>query len=171
MTHFARALGNAHLGRIAEARTDIEMLESLSASTAESAPYWSKQIDIQAHAARAWVEQMQGNERAALVAMQRAADLEASTEKSPTTPGELLPARELLGDLHLLQGNAAAALEAYDMSLARSPRRLNSVLGAERAARMAGLEQEAAAYRSELIAFVDPGTSRAGVTRILSGGT
>jgi hypothetical protein len=46
--------------------------------------------------------------------MQQAAKLEASTEKHPVTPGEILPARELLGDLLLQIERPMEALAEYE---------------------------------------------------------
>jgi tetratricopeptide (TPR) repeat protein len=160
ITHFAQALGHAHLGEVAVARTSVGELQRIAESLRSSSPYWAKQVDIQAYAAAAWTAQADGDEKGALVAMQIAADLETSTEKSPVTPGEVLPAQELLGDLLLAQGHPVKALEAYRMSLARSPRRLNSVLGAMHAAQSSGRAEDAVHYRDELLEFVDPATPR-----------
>ncbi len=163
ITHFARALGHAHLGNTEAARQSVAELIRLAESLRDSSAYWAKQVDIQVHAASAWIKQADGDLNGALASMQVAADLESSTEKSPVTPGEVLPARELLGDLRLAQGEPEAALQAYRESLARSPRRLNSVLGAIRASQAAGMLNEAARYRAELSTFVDPETTRPGV--------
>jgi hypothetical protein len=141
----------------------VTELQRLADGLRGSSPYWAKQVDIQIHAASAWIEQVEGDEVAALFEMQQAVDLESSTEKSPVTPGEVLPARELLGDLHLIQGRPEAALSAYRESLARSPHRLNSVLGAIRAAQAAGMQKEVSLYRAELMTFIDPDTNRSAV--------
>ncbi|TNF88716.1 MAG: hypothetical protein EP301_04430, partial [Gammaproteobacteria bacterium] len=122
ITYFARALGQAHLGDTEAARQSIAKLRSLGELTRESDPYWAKQVDIQINAATAWVLEAEGDSAGALESMRLAAQLEDSTEKSPVTPGEVLPAQELLGDLHLAQGSPEAALEAYRKSLDRSPR-------------------------------------------------
>lgn len=168
ITYFARALGRAHLGDTAAARADVEELRRLADGLRNWSPYWAQQVDIQIGAASAWIAQAEGDPASALEAMQVAADLEAGTEKSPVTPGEVLPARELLGDLHLLQDHPESALAAYRASLARSPKRLNSVLGAEAAARAAGMSDAAAHYRAELVAFVDPRTNRQHVVSLLN---
>ncbi len=60
------------------------------------------------------------------------------TEKHPITPGELLPARELEGDLLLAAKQYAAARTAYETTLRREPGRLRSLFGAARAAELAG---------------------------------
>ncbi|MBA3894539.1 MAG: hypothetical protein H0X69_12740 [Gemmatimonadales bacterium] len=58
-----------------------------------------------------------------------AADLEDITEKSPVTPGSVLRARELYGDLLLELGDPAKARRAYEASLARQPLRARSLVG------------------------------------------
>ena len=59
--------------------------------------------------------------------MRKAADLESTTEKHPVTPGEILPARELLGDMLLEMGEHAAAQKEYAAVLERSPNRFDSL--------------------------------------------
>ena len=61
--------------------------------------------------------------------MKRAAEMEAATYKHPITPGNVLPARELLADLLLEIGKPARALAEYQISLQRTPRRFNSLFG------------------------------------------
>jgi hypothetical protein len=60
------------------------------------------------------------------------------TQKHPVTPGALLPARELLGDLLLELGRPAEAGTAYAISLTSQPNRARSLFGAARAAELAG---------------------------------
>ena len=69
--------------------------------------------------------------------------LEASTQKHPVTPGALYPAQEALGDLLLKVGRAQDALSAFEGSLTTWPARFNSLVGAARAARAAGLDAKA----------------------------
>ncbi len=64
----------------------------------------------------------------AIVLQTKAADLEDSVGKSPVTPGHVLPARELLGDLLTEIGDAGNARAAYETTLSLSPNRLRSVL-------------------------------------------
>jgi tetratricopeptide (TPR) repeat protein len=168
LTHFARALGAAHMGDTTLARRAIGRLEELERESARTSPYWATQVRIQALAARAWTAWAAQDTSTALSTMQKAADLEASTEKHPVTPGELLPARELLGDMLLDLGQPTGALEAYRGTLVRSPGRLNAVLGAARAAEAAGRKDAAGRYYTqvvELIANADPGHPAAQAAR------
>lgn len=164
ITWFARAIGAARSGDAAAARTALGKLSSLREPAAQSSSYWAAQIDIQSTAAAAWLAQAEGNETEALALMQKAAQLEAATEKHPVTPGEVLPAAELLGDLLLDTAHYADARKAFDASLARSPNRLNSLSGAARAAELAGDGKAAARYYRDLLALAgDAGTKHAAV--------
>ena len=57
--------------------------------------------------------------------MKLAADMEDSTEKHPVTPGEVIPARELLGDMYLQMQQYANALQAYEAVLQKCPNRID----------------------------------------------
>ena len=155
ITHFARALAMSRLGRPDDATADIEALESLRASVKPSNPYWAQQIEIQETAARAWQTYVRGDVELALDEMRQAAALEASTEKHAVTPGEVLPAAELLGDLLFETGRFVEALEAYRSALRRAPGRYNSLHGAGQSARAAGDNSTAVAYFDELLLIAD----------------
>jgi tetratricopeptide (TPR) repeat protein len=99
----------------------------------------------------AWVAFAQGNKDQALKTMQEAASLEDSVDKHPVTPGAVLPARELLGDMLLLSGKPAEAIEAYEATLMTSPNRFNSLYGAGHAAELAGNLEMARSFYSRLV--------------------
>jgi tetratricopeptide (TPR) repeat protein len=149
LTHFARAVGAARGHDSAVARTEIDSLGLISAALAKAGgpqAYWSKQVEIQRLAASAWLARELGDTAEALRLAASAADVEDITAKHPVTPGAVLPARELYGDLLLETGRAAEAARAYQASLARQPNRARSLLGAARAAQAAG--DRTAALRS-----------------------
>ncbi len=77
--------------------------------------------------------------------------MEAATEKHPVTPGEVLPAAELLGDMLLEVGKPGEAMGAYRAALERSPGRFNSLYGAGRAAELTGDRRAAAEYYRQLV--------------------
>ena len=104
-----------------------------------------------AYAVRAWMEYARGNDDEALSQMRRASDLEASTEKNPVTPGEVLPAAELLGDMLAEMGQHTEAIEAYESALGRSPNRFNSLYGAGLAAERSGSDGLAREYFARLV--------------------
>jgi hypothetical protein len=71
--------------------------------------------------------------------MTAAADEEDGLEKLPLTPGPVVPAREQLGELLLLTGNAKEALKAFDATLALAPGRLGALRGKAEAERRIAL--------------------------------
>lgn len=153
MVRFARALGGARSGDAAAARADLAALESLLGRLREAGnQYWATQVDIQRLAATAWIALAEGRRDEALESMRASADLESSTEKHPVTPGEVLPARELLGDMLLDAGRPAEALAEYGAALRRSPNRFNSLYGAGRAAESA---HDSAAARTHYARLVE----------------
>ena len=83
--------------------------------------------------------------------MRSAADLEDRTDKHPVTPGPVLPARELLGELFMELDQPALALPEFEEVLRSSPRRFNATYGAARAAELAGDWQKAKARYAELL--------------------
>jgi tetratricopeptide (TPR) repeat protein len=92
----------------------------------------------------------------ALKLMSSAADMEDQTEKHPVTPCEVLPARELLGDMLMQMNDPAEALEAYQADLKRHPNRFNGVYGAGLAAEKSGKLTEAITYYKLLLTFTNP---------------
>jgi hypothetical protein len=152
LTHFARALGAARAGRPDAARADIAKLVELRDALAKrNDAYWSQQAEIQRRAAEAWAHFAEGHRDAAVEAMRAAADLEDTTEKSAISPGPLVPARELLGDMLMAAGRPAEALVAYQASMAREPNRFRGLSGGMRAAASAGRADLAGQYRQRLV--------------------
>jgi hypothetical protein len=152
LTRFTRALGAARAGRPEAARLEVEALDTIAARLARGQePYWSRVVSIKRDAAAAWVEFAAGDTAGALALAQAAADSEEVTDKHPVTPAELLPARELLGDMLLASGRYAEARKAYEETLLREPRRARSLFGRARAAELAGDRAAAkAGYREFL---------------------
>ena len=89
----------------------------------------------------------------ALHLMRAAADLEDSTEKDNVTPGSILPARELLGELLLTLDQPAAALKELEASLQRTPNRRNGISLAAQAAKKAGDLAKAKQYEQQFQAL------------------
>jgi tetratricopeptide (TPR) repeat protein len=77
--------------------------------------------------------------------------MEDATEKPPVTPGEVIPARELLADLYLEMSDFSKALIAYEEDLKRHPSRFNGLYGAGVAAKKLGDRQKAKAYFKKLL--------------------
>jgi hypothetical protein len=151
ITHFARALGGARGGDLATARAALARLEAIHDGLVQAKDaYWAQQVEIQRLSAAAWIAHAEGREDEAERLMRSAAELEDTTEKSPVTPGAVLPAREQLGDLLLERERPKDALAAYEATLAVAPGRFRSVYGAARAAELAGEREKARARYAEL---------------------
>lgn len=151
ITYFARGIGAARSGRISEAEAAHEALTTLRDLAAQSDAYWAQQVEIQRLAVEAWTHLANDQVEAALAVMKASSDLEASTEKHPVTPGAILPAQELLGDMLMETGKPGEALVAYEAALARSPNRFNGLYGAAHAAELAGDQERAALHYAHLI--------------------
>ena len=153
--HFARAIGAARTGDTASARQEVEKLNAIRQALVEvkGGYNWAKQVEIGSQVAAAWLAHAEGKPEEALRLMRAAADLDDATEKHPVTPGALLPARELLGELLLELKQPAAALLEFEASLQRTPNRFNGVYGAANAAALAGDRKRAEGYYKQLLAL------------------
>lgn len=151
ITHFTRGLGSARRGDTSATKQFIAQLANLRDEAAKTSEYWAKQVEIQRLSTAAWLAFAQNEKNSALATMQKAAGLEASTSKHPVTPGEVLPAQELLGDMLLSLGHYGGAQQQYVLALERSPGRFNSVYGAARSAELAGHKSDAALYYEKLV--------------------
>ena len=155
ITHFARAIGAARESDTAVARHEIAVLAQIESTLAPGPQaYWSGQVAIQRLAATAWLELATGDTASAVLHAGQAADREDGTQKHPVTPGPVLPARELQGDLLLLAGRPAAAVRAYAATLALSPNRARSLFGLASAAELAGDMTTALARYREFLSLM-----------------
>ena len=89
--------------------------------------------------------------------MRATADLEATTEKNAITPGPIVPARELLGEMLLASGDAGAAYKEFEATLVTEPRRYRAVAGAMRSAKAAGNSAAADRYAAQLAQLTEHG--------------
>jgi len=165
ITRFARAYGAVRAGDRDAARRELADLESLRGRIVGVIPgsYWATQADVQVLAVTGWCALAEGRGDEAVAALRRAVALESSTDKEAVTPGEVLPAGEMLGEILCEQGQFREALAAFEEQLTLSPNRLNGLAGAARAAEQAGDSTTAARYFRELLAVAaeaDPGDDR-----------
>ena len=159
-TVFARALGAARSGQPDSARAAIARLATIrDGIVTPTLLYWRAQVEVQRRIAEAWFALSNGRESDALAGMRAAAALEDSTEKRPVSPGAVLPARELLGDMLLEVHRPEEALAAYEAVLGDVPRRFNALVGACRAAQASGQPTTARRYASALLDLAKDGDS------------
>jgi tetratricopeptide (TPR) repeat protein len=160
-THFARALGAARSGDAAAAERDVqELARIVDALKAAKDAYWTTEVEVQRLGAAAWVAHAKGGRDEALKLMRASAELEARSEKSAVSPGRLVPAHELLGDMLLESGKPAEALAAYEQSQVRDPNRFRSLYGAGQAAAQSGNRDKARYYFSRLFDMAGSGNLR-----------
>ena len=162
IVHFTRLLGFVHIDKIDSAKTELKTLNTIhDILIRQKDLYKANQVKIQITASEAWILLEEGKKDEALKMMTAAADMEDSTEKSPVTPGEVLPARELLGDMLLRMNEPKEALEAYEADLKRRPNRFNGLYGAAVAAeKLHNTVKADSAYRQLTAIANTPGSNR-----------
>jgi len=139
LTRYARAIGAARANDVAAAQQDAEALAGLHKQLQDARnTYWANEVEVQRLTVAGWIALAQNNRDEALKLMRAAADLEDRSEKHIVTPGRILPARELLGDMLMQVGQPAAALKEYEMSQEREPNRFRGLYGAALAAEASG---------------------------------
>jgi tetratricopeptide (TPR) repeat protein len=148
---FARAIGAARSGKIDAAREDINALAVLRDTLGKQGDqYWRTIVEAQHLASAAWLAHAKGNDSAAVRLAREAAELEETVEKHPITPGPLIPARELEGDLLFELERYEGALWSYAKTLEREPRRARALYGAARAAERSGDLAQAKGYFTQV---------------------
>jgi hypothetical protein len=152
MTHFARALGAAHLRQTAPIREAVDALQQIRDRLTQShEDYWAEQVEIQRRSASAWLAKAEGRKSDAVSEMRAAADREDATEKNSVTPGPLAPARELLGYMLLDDGEPRLALKEFEATMKKEPNRFRALAGAAKAAAASGERDKAAGYYAQLL--------------------
>ena len=152
ITWFARGLGAARLGKSEAAYESAASLSQIRKRLSESdESYWALQVEIEEREVRAWGKLAESKSHEAVQEMEAAAKLEDGTEKSAVTPGPLAPARELLGEMYLANHEPGAALEQFEATLKKEPRRFRAIFGAGRAAQLAGQASLSQKYFRELV--------------------
>jgi tetratricopeptide (TPR) repeat protein len=117
------------------------------------------QVLIMVKAADGWIQFFEGNKKDALTLMTASAEIELNTDKQSLTPGEVLPAQELLGDLLIELDEPSKALEAYNLNLSIRPNRFNSIYGAAIASKLSGKQEKATMYFKQLLKLVENSNS------------
>ncbi len=128
MRLFAIGIGSARSGDVDKAQGAVAELKFLHAAMEERGQgYWAQLTEAQILTVEAWIELANGEVESAVAKQATAADLEDKIGKSPVTPGHVLPARELLGDMLAELGKPDEAAVAYQATLDISPNRARSL--------------------------------------------
>jgi len=149
--HFARALGSANSGEIKLAGSEWKELKKIHDTLIyQGDSSRANLVNIQLITSRAWILFREGKNKEALELMDSAADMEDATRISAVSPGDVIPARELLGEMLLQMGNPKKALVVYQEDLRIHPNRFNGLYGAGLAAEKSGDPAKAAYYYQKL---------------------
>jgi len=152
MIHFTKLMGAAHTNQLQLAKTELGYLQSIHDSLLDAKDnYKASQVKVQVETGAAWILLKEGKPKEALLKMESAAKLEDKTEKHPVTPAELIPARELQGDMLMELKMPRQAMQAYTSNLNRHAARFNSLYGAAKAAEACGTFNEAEVYYQQLL--------------------
>jgi tetratricopeptide (TPR) repeat protein len=128
--HYARGLGAARSGDLKQAEIERdEIRKRVETLRAADDAYWAYMTEALGKAVEAWILYERDETEKALSLMSEAADLEDSMDKHPTTPGEVLPVRELYAELLLKEERIEQAKAAFEASLKRTPNRRNALAG------------------------------------------
>ena len=151
ITYYARGLGAARGGDKEATAQALKTLDQLQQKALKiDLNYWAALIKAQHDTVAAWQTYANGDVELAITQLQEAAEVEDSMEKDPVTPGAVMPSRELLGDMLVLNQDYSKALIAYEKTLEMAPNRLNSLLGAGLCNEKLGHDEKAKKYYSLL---------------------
>lgn len=152
LLHFAKALGAIHMNNLIDAEKELSLLKSFKDELINlDDAYKANQVAIQIVTIEAWLKLENGELEEALRLMRNAVEMESLTSKHPVTPGEILPADELLADMLLKSNRPIEALDAYELNLKRRPNRFNGIYGAAIAAKHSKNKEKAIFYFEALL--------------------
>ena len=161
LTYFARGLGAARSGDPAAAEKEVaELARVRDALRAARNEYWASEVEVSRLGVAAWAAWARGRVEEALTLMRSAADLEDKSDKHIVTPGRIVPARELLGELLLELQRPAEALKELEASHLREPDRFRGLYGAAQAAAQSGDPAKARRYFTRLVEIAGQGDPR-----------
>ena len=165
ITYHARALGAVRTGEVSQAKQDLREIESRrdALRTAKN-EYWGTEVEVMRLSVSAWIALAESHADEALGQMRQAADLEDRNEKHIVTPGRVVPARELLGDMLMELKRPGEALTEYQQSQKREPDRFRGLYGAALAAEMSGDARAARQYYQRLVQVAGRGDARPELT-------
>jgi hypothetical protein len=147
--HLARAIGNGRLRNVDAVSQEVDALRAIETQQKDS--YWTGQVEIKRIEAEAWLALARDDKDKAIQLAKEAAAKEDATDKNPVTPGSLVPAHEMAGDLLLELSRPAEALVEYQAALKSTPRRFRGLAGAAKAAERSGDKEAARRFYGQLL--------------------
>jgi len=156
ITYWARTIGAARSGDLAQAHKDLREIESLrqkalAEKKTDLAETWLQDY----HEAEAWILHAEGEDDKAAAMLRTVADKNDKLGDEP----ESIPAREILADLLLDAKHPQQALAEYQTDLRLNPNRFNGLYGAARAAEAGGRQSDANEYYALLVKVCDGSSS------------
>ncbi|MGA8271904.1 MAG: hypothetical protein WB919_10140 [Candidatus Sulfotelmatobacter sp.] len=156
ITYWARAVGSARSGNVAQAHKDLDQIATIRKEfIAEKKTQYAEAVGEDYQEAAAWVAHAEGKDDEAIASLRTLAD---KTDKLGNEP-EGIPAREQLADMLLEAKRPQQALTEYQTDLKLNPNRFNGLYGAARAAEAAGKQGDANEYYALLLKVCDGSNS------------
>ena len=146
--YWARAIGAARTGNVADARKDVAEIESIHATLLKQKKKdFAEAVDQDHQEAAAWLAHAEGNNDEAIKTLSAVAEKEEAEGDEPLA----IPAREMLADMMLDMNRPEQALAEYEADLKFNPNRFNGLYGAALAAEMAGKSDKSNTYYARLV--------------------
>jgi len=148
ITYWARAVGAARAGNVADARKDVAEIEAIRVTlTKQKKKSFAEGVEQDRQEAGAWVAHAEGKNDEALKTLRAIAEKEEAEGDEPVA----IPAREMLADMLLDMNRPEQALAEYEQDLKFNPNRFNGLYGAARAAELAGKSEKSNTYYAQLV--------------------
>jgi tetratricopeptide (TPR) repeat protein len=147
-TYWARGIGHARTGHVDEARQDLAALDSIHRNLVrEKKPLHAEAVEQDRQEAAAWLAHAEGRNDEAMTSFRQIAEREESEGDEPLA----IPAREMLADLLVELNRPQEALTEYEADLKFNPNRFDGLYGAAKAAELAGKNDKANSYYTQLL--------------------
>src|SRR5580698_4922113 len=121
ITYWARAIGAARSGNLAEARKDIAEIDNIYKTLRKRHSEFLDAIGQDLKEAMAWADYAEGKHEQALKTLRAVADKQEAEGDEPLA----IPAREMLADMLLEMNQPAPALAEYENDLKYNPNRFD----------------------------------------------
>src|SRR5580700_5818215 len=156
ITYWARAIGAARSGNLAQAHKDLREIEAIRKEfVAEKKTEYAEGVGEDYQEAEAWILRAEGEDDKAISMLRTLADKADKLGEEP----EGIPAREQLADILLEAKRPQQALAEYQTDLKLHPNRFDGLYGAGRAAEAAGQQSDASEYYALLLKVCDGSNS------------
>jgi len=148
ITYWARAIGAARSGNVEDARKDVAEIESIHKKLLqEKKKYFAETVEQDHQEAAAWLAHAEAKNDEALKTLRTIAEKDEAEGNEPVA----IPAREMLADMLLEMNRPEQALAEYENDLKYNPNRFDGLYGAAHAAELAGKNDKANTYYSQLL--------------------